>query len=146
MFCWNSIILWETRQTLDLQTYSLLLWLGILISLEDQLPNLWPKPSPASFFAGAVILAFLLSLTPWIINEYPRIPRYLLLPVIVFALGLLSRPVGKLQLFKNPLLISLLLTLSGTVRILFGSFLTKLTALLSWTFLYGIGFQAALSG
>jgi exosortase/archaeosortase family protein len=129
-----------------LQIFNLLLWLGILIALEDQLPNLWPKPCPASFFSGALVLALLLSLSSWIINEQDGYAKYLLLPIIVFALALLSRPVGNWQLFKNPLLISLLLPLSGAIEVLSSPVLNRLTALLTWSFLYGLGFQTILSG
>jgi hypothetical protein len=146
LFCWNSSILWFTDQNLDLQIFNLLLWLGIIISLEDQLPNLWPNPSPVSFFSGSLVLALLLSLSPWFINEQEGYAKYLLLPVIVFALALLSRPVRNLQLFKAPLLISLLLPLSGAIEVLTSPVLNRLTALLTWTFLYGIGFQSSLSG
>ena len=145
LFCWNSSILFFTQQIGHLQVFNLLLWLGILISLEDQLPNLWPKPSPGSFFAGALILACLLSLSPWMFNEQDGYAKYLLLPIIIFALALLSRPVGNWQLFKNPLLISLLLPLSGAIGALSSPFLERLTALLAWSFLYGLGFQTTLS-
>jgi exosortase/archaeosortase family protein len=146
LFFWNSGILWFTNQGLDLQIFNLLLWLGILIALEDQLPNLWPKPSPASFFAGALVLALLLSLSPWMINEQDGYAKYLHLPVIVFALALLSRPIGNWQLFKAPLLISLLLPLSGAIEVLSSAILNRLTAFLTWAFLYGLGFQTTLSG
>ena len=145
LFCWNSSILWFTDQGLDWQIFNLLLWLGILIALEDQLPNLWPQPCPASFFSGALVLALLLSLSPWLINEQDGYVKYLLLPVIVIALALLSRPAGNLQLFKNSLLISLLLPLSGAFEVLSSPVLNRLTAFLAWAFLYGLGFQTILS-
>ena len=146
LFCWNSSILWFTDQGLDLQIFNLLLWLGILIALEDKLSNLWPQPSPTSFFVGALVLALLLSLSPWFINEQDGYAKYLFLPVIVFALALLSRPVGNLKLFKNPLLISLLLPLSGAIEVITSPVLNRLTALFTWTLLYGLGFQSSLSG
>jgi exosortase/archaeosortase family protein len=59
---------------------------------------------------------------------------------------LLSRPVGNWQLFKNPLLISLLLPLSVAIEVLSSPVLNRLTPLLTWTFLYGLGFQTTLSG
>jgi exosortase/archaeosortase family protein len=124
----------------------LLLWLGILIASEDQLSNLWPKPSQASFFAGALILALLLSLSPWMINEQDGYVKYLLLPVIVVSMALLSRPLGDMQLFKNPLLIAMLLPLSGSIEVVTSPVLNRLTALLTWSLLYGLGFQTTLSG
>jgi exosortase/archaeosortase family protein len=133
-------------QPLELQTFNLLLWLGILFSLEDQLSNLWPKPSPASFFAGSLILALLLSLSPWMINEQDGYAKYLLLPVIVASMSLLTRPLGDLQLFKNPLLIAMLLPLSGSIEVVTSPVLNRLTALLTWILLYGLGFQTTLSG
>lgn len=87
-----------------------------------------------------------MSLSPWFINEQDGYAKYLLLPVIVFALALLSRPVRYLQLFKGPLLISLLLPLSGAIEVLTSPVLNRLTALLTWILLYGIGFQRSLSG
>jgi hypothetical protein len=104
------------------------------------------EPQPSQFFSGSLVLALLLSLSPWFINEQDGYAKYLLLPVIVFALALLSRPVRYLQLFKGPLLISLLLPLSGAIEVLTSPVLNRLTALLTWTLLYGIGFQGSLSG
>jgi exosortase/archaeosortase family protein len=146
VFCWNSSILWFTMQPLELQTFNLLLWLGILIALEDQLSNLWPKPSQASFFAGALILALLLSLSPWMINEQYGYVKYLLLPIIVVSMAFLSRPLGDLQLFKNPMLIAILLPLSKSIEVVISPVLNRLTALLTWILLYGLGFQTTLSG
>jgi hypothetical protein len=59
------------------------------------------EPQPSQFFSGSLVLALLLSLSPWFINEQDGYAKYLLLPVIVFALALLSRPVRYLQLFKG---------------------------------------------
>jgi len=87
-----------------------------------------------------------LSLSPWFINEQDGYAKYLHLPVIVFALALLSRPMGNWQLFKNSLLISLLLPLSGAIEVITSPILNRLTALFTWSFLYGLGFQTILSG
>ena len=146
MFCWNASILWLSEQDLGLQIFQLLLWLGIAIFLEDKLANLWPEPSRFSFFAGAILLALLLTLSPALISFQAGYTKYLLLPGSICALALLSRPVQQWQLFAPPLLISLLLPIGGAFAVLSSPIQNRLTALLTWAFLYGIGFQAGLSG
>ena len=102
MFCWNASILWLGLQDLGLQVFQLLLWLGIAISLEDKFANLWPKPSRFSFFAGAILIALLLTLSPALISFQAGYIKYLLLPGSICALALLSRPVKQWQLFVAP--------------------------------------------
>ena len=146
MFCWNASILWLSEQDLGLQIFQLLLWLGIAISLEDKLANLWPEPSRLSFFAGTILIALLLTLSPALIIFQAGYIKYLLLPASICALALLSRPVQQWQLFAAPLLISLLLPIGGAFAVLSSPIQNRLTALLTWVFLYGLGFQAGLSG
>ena len=146
MFCWNASILWLSEQDLGLQIFQLLLWLGIAISLEDQLTNLWPKPSRFSFFAGAILIALLLTLSPALMSFQAGYIKYSLLPVSICALALLSRPFQQWQLFSAPLLISMLLPISGAFAVLSSPIQNRLTALLTWIFLYGLGFQTGLSG
>ena len=116
IFCWNISILWFSGQDLDLQIFQQLLLLGMAISLEDKLANLWPKPSRFSFFAGAILLALLLTLSPVLISVQGGYIKYLLLPGSICALALLGRPFQQLQLFAAPLLISLLLHIAGPLR------------------------------
>ena len=92
------------------------------------------------------MLVLLLSLSPWIINAQEGYVEWSLLFVIVFALALLNRPMGNWQLFKIPLLISLLHPLSGAIKAIISPVLNRLTALFTWTFLYGLGFPSILSG
>jgi exosortase/archaeosortase family protein len=61
-------------------------------------------------------------------------------------MALLTRPLGDLQLFKNPLLIAMLLPLSGSIEVVTSPVLNRLTALLTWILLYGLGFPTTLSG
>ncbi len=146
MFCWNASMLWLSEQDLGLQIFQLLLWLGIAISLEDKLANLWPKPSRFSFFAGAILIALLLTLSPALISFQAGYIKYLLLPGSICALALLSRPLQQWHLFAAPLLISMLLPIGGAFAVLSSPIQNRLTALLTWAFLYGLGFQAGLSG
>lgn len=146
LFCWNSLALWFTQQELDLQAFNLLLWLGVLLALDDHIRQLWPRPSPAGFFAGSLGLAILLALSPWLFREQDGYIKYLLLPIIMFVLALLNRPVTDWALFKAPLLIALLLPLSGAIEVLSSPVQNRLTAFLTWTFLTGAGFQPILNG
>lgn len=146
LFGWNITILWLTDQPLGLQVFHLLLWLGIAISLEDQRAQIWPAPSAASFFAGTAILAALLSLSPLLLSLQDGYIKYLLLPWSVLALALINRPIGDWRLFRAPLLIAVLLPLSGAMTVLSSPIQNRLTALLTWAFLYGLGFQTGLNG
>jgi exosortase/archaeosortase family protein len=123
-----------------------MLWLGVVIALDDHVCQLWPKPSPAGVLAGSLGLTFLLTLSPWLFTEQNGYIKFLLLPIIMFVLASLNRPVAGWKLFKAPLLISLLLPLSGAIQVLSSPLQNRLTAFLAWTFLYGLGFQPTLSG
>jgi exosortase/archaeosortase family protein len=146
IFCWNISILWFSGHDLDVQIFQQLLLLGIVISLEDKFSNLWPSPSRFSFFAGAILLALLLTVSPALISSQAGYIKYLLLPGSICGLALLSRPLQQMQLFAAPLLISLLLPISGAIEVLSSPIQNRLTALLTWAFLYGLGFQTGLSG
>jgi len=146
IFCWNICLLWLSDQGLGLQIFQLLLWLGIAISLEDQMVNLWPKPSRFSLLAGAILLVLLFTLSPVLISWQAGYMKYLPLPASICGLALLSRPLNQWQLFAAPLFISLLLPISGAFAVLSSPIQNRLTALLTWAFLYGLGFQSGLSG
>lgn len=139
LFCWNTILLWLGNVSPDTQVLNLLLWLGCMISLEDRIQELWPKPSRASFIAGAVLVTITLLRGDWTTTGEDRF-FYLFLPLAVTALSLLSRPIGHLRMFLVPILISLLLPLS---RVLFAAhpLFTPTITTLAWINLSILGFS-----
>ena len=87
LFTWNTALLWLAHTPDKYQCINLLLWLGILIDLEDQLPSLWPRPSKASAIVGSIILAAVVVRGSVIKDPYDLF--YLLaLPLLATGLGL----------------------------------------------------------
>ena len=144
LFTWNSALLWLSDQPENIQVLTLLLWLGLVVSLEDQRHLLWPKPHSGSFFAGAAILAAMLVRGFWISNDQDDFV-YLILPLITVGLALLVRPITQWQIFRTPLIIALLLPLSRIFTAVLPPILNPLTAHLTWAGLYSLGFQASLN-
>jgi len=144
LFTWNSVVLWQSGQPENIQVLTLLLWLGLVVSLEDQLHLLWPRPYSVSFFAGAAILTATLIRGFWISNDQDHFV-YLLLPLITVGLVLLVRPITQWQSFRTPLTIALLLPLSRVFTAVLPPILNPLTAHLTWACLYALGFQATLN-
>jgi len=144
LFCWNTSVLWASHQPENIQILNLLLWLGVLISIEDQLVLLWPKPSKFSLLSGILIVIVCLVRGGIISNDQDRF-CFLLLPLLVFSLTLLCRPLNNLRLFRLPLVISLLLPASRLVTAFLPSLLNPLTAKLTWTLLYSLGFEVSIS-
>jgi exosortase/archaeosortase family protein len=142
-------LLWLAHTPDKYQCINLLLWLGILIALEDQLPLLWPRPSKASALVGSIILVVVVVRGSVIQDPYDLF--YLVAsPLLVLALALLNRPLGELRLLCKPLLIGLLLPMSTLLGMLItlslASILAKLSAFFSWLMLYCLGFKATLVG
>ena len=146
---WNTGLLWLSHTPDTYQCINLLLWLGILIALEDQLPSLWPKPSKLSAFLGVLILAITVLRGSVPIHQYDRFLS-LVLPFIALGLCLLNRPMAEWKLFRKPLAIAFLWQAFTPIGILLGwslsSLLPNLSAFLTWLLLYGLGLKATVSG
>jgi exosortase/archaeosortase family protein len=149
LFTWNTSLLWLAHASDKYQCINLLLWLGILIALEDQLPLLWPRPSKNSAALGSIILAAVV--VRGSVITYPYDLFYLIAsPLLVLGLALLNRSISELRLFSKPLLIGLLLPFSTLLGMLIAlscaPILAKLSAFFSWLLLYVLGFRATLVG
>ena len=144
LFCWNTSVLWASHQPENIQILNLLLWLGVLISIEDQLVLLWPKPSKFSLLSGLLIVVACMIRGGIISNDQDRF-CFLLLPLLILTLALLCRPLNDLSLFRLPLVISLLLPASRLVTAFLPSLLNPLTAKLTWILLYSLGFAVSIS-
>lgn len=149
LFLWNTSLLWINQAPLTFQCLNLLLWLGILISLEDQLQSLWPKPSRFSAFLGSWLLALVIVRGSLITNLDDKFLS-LAPPLLILGLGLLNRPIADWGLFNKALLItSLWLFYTPVVLLLswsLGPVAMKLAAQLTWFLLYIFGFSVSLSG
>ena len=146
---WNTGLLWLSNASDSVQCINLLLWLGILISLEDQLPSLWPRPSKVSAALGFLLITLVLIRGSSIIHQYDKLLS-LALPVIAVGLCLLNRPIGDWKLFRKPLAIAFLWQAFTPVGIFLGwslsNILPKLSAFLTWLLLHGLGLKATVSG
>lgn len=146
---WNTSLLWLSHPSDNNQCINLLLWLGMLISLEDRLPLLWPKPSKTSAFAGFLLVTLVLIRGSSIVHHYDKFSP-LALPFIALGLCLLNRPLGDWKLFHQPLAIAFLgpaFTLIGYFLVWsLGSIMPNLSAFFTWLLLYGLGHKATVSG
>jgi len=146
VFFWNTSLLWLSNQAETIQALNLLLWIGVWLAIEDHGPRLLPRPSGISSFAGVLFIALTLVRGVWVSNDQDHF-AYLLLPLLVFSLALLNRPPSQWHIFWKPLIIATLLPLSRLITNgLLAPLLVQLTAKLTWTLLYALGFRAFLHG
>ena len=149
LFAWNTTLLWLAHTPDQYQCINLLLWLGILIDLEDQLPSLWPRPSKASAIVGSIILVAVVVRGSVIKDPYDLF--YLLaLPLLATGLALLCRPVQDLKIFRKSLAIAslfpILFLIGHVISSVFGLKLANMSAFSTWTLLTTIGFKPTLVG
>lgn len=146
---WNTALLWLSHTPDICQCINLLLWLGILIALEDQLPSLWPRPSKFSAFLGGLIVTITVVRGSVPIHQYDKFLS-LALPFIALGLCLLNRPIGEWKLFRKPLAIAFLWPAFTPIGFLLGwslsNILPNLSAFFTWLLLYGLGLKATVSG
>ena len=146
---WNTALLWLSHTPDILQCINLLLWLGILIALDDQLPSLNPRPSKFSAFLGFSILTLAILRGSVPIHQYDKFLS-LTLPIIALGLCLLNRPIGEWKLFRKPLAIAFLWQAFTPVGIFLGwslsNILPNLSAFFTWLLLYSLGLKATVSG
>lgn len=144
IFIWITLLFTWANLSPNVQILNLLIWFGVVIALEDQMPALWPRPSRFSFFFGSVLLTAVLWRGSYITSVHDRF-TLVLLPLSLISLGLLNRPISRFRLFIVPLLISLLFPLGLRVLDL-ADYLQGITAQLSWLILTGLGFESIVSG
>ena len=146
---WNTLSLSLSHSPPKYQCINLFLWLGILISLEDQLSSLYPRPSKVSAFLGLSMLTLAILRGSIPVHQSDKFLSFEL-PLISLGLCLLNRPVCELKFFQKPLLIAFLWQIFTPIRIvlnwLFGSILPKISAFLTWLLMHGLGFKVSLSG
>ena len=146
---WNTALLWLSNTPDINQCINLLLWLGMLIALEDQLPSLWPRPSKFSAFLGGLILTITVVRGSVPIHEYDKFFS-LCLPLMALGLCLLNRPIGEWKLFRKPLAIAFLWPAFTPIGFLLEwssrNILPNLSAFFTWLLLHGLGLKATVSG
>jgi len=146
---WNTALLWLSHTPDIYQCTNLLLWLGILLALEDELPSLWPRPSKFSAFLGGLILIITVVRGSVPIHQYDKFLS-LSLPFMALGLCLLNRPIGEWKLFRKPLAIAYLWQAFTPIGFLLGwslsNILPNLSAFFTWLLLYGLGLKATVSG
>lgn len=144
LFCWSALQLYWADVNANFQVLNLLIWFGCLIALEDQLPQLWPRPSRVSLVLGGVLITATLWRGGWLYNEQDRF-LYVLVPLLLLGLALLNQPIARLRLFAVPGVIALLFPLGVRMSTLY-VYLERPTATLSWLMLTAFGFNPVLSG
>jgi exosortase/archaeosortase family protein len=149
LFSWNTTLLWLAHTPDKYQCINLLLWLGILIALEDQRPLLWPRPSKASALVGSMILVAVV-VRGSVITDPNDLFYLLLLPLLAAGLVLLNRPAQDLKIFRKPLAIAslfpVLFLIGHVISSVFGMKLANISAFSTWILLATIGFKPVLTG
>lgn len=141
----NLLLLPTSQEGQNLLIFTMLLWGGALICIEDQLPTLEPNPGRIGLLLGGVLLVAVVVRSARIVHYDPVI--YPLTVVAGLALALLCVPPSQLGRFRDPLLILLLLPLSKLLQVAIPqALLSTSTAAATAVQLQALGFQAAVEG
>lgn len=144
LFCRTTLQISWASLSPNVQVLNLMIWFGVVISLEDQLPCLWPRPSRLSLLCGGILLVAVLVRGSFITSIHDRF-TLVFLPLQVLALALLNQSGKRLRLFIVPMLISILFPL-GQRLLHLADHLQGITAFLSWLILMALGFNPLIRG
>ena len=144
LFCWSTLQINWANLSPNVQVLNLMLWFGFVISLEDRLPDLWPRPSRISLLCGGMLLVAVLLRGSYINSIHDRF-ALVFLPLQICSLALLNQSGARLRIFTVPVLISLLFPL-GQRLLHLADHLQGVTAILSWLILMAFGFDPLVRG
>jgi cyanoexosortase A len=144
LFCWSTLQINWANLSPNVQVLNLMLWFGVVISLEDRLPDLWPRPSRISLLCGGMLLVAVLLRGSYINSIHDRF-ALVFLPLQICSLALLNQSGARLRIFTVPVLISLLFPL-GQRLLHLADHLQGVTAILSWLILMAFGFDPLVRG
>ena len=141
----NLWVIHATQDATALLVFSLLCWWGALTCMEDRLNSMRPNPSWASLAVGGLILVWSLLRSAQILDRDSMI--YVIAVLQVVALAFLCKPIRRVAIFWQQILILALVPLSLVSQRFFPeAFLSLLTAKMATAWLTIFGFDATNAG
>ena len=134
---WNAIKLFLIKTDPIVQILNLLISAGIYFSIEDLKLEIKNKRR-FGFFLGLIILSFTI-IRSFILNSVEDKYYYFNLPLGIFALIVILKPLNQFFHLRNIILISLLLPIRRLFYSILINFLVPLTKYLTWFVLFMIG-------
>jgi cyanoexosortase A len=135
----------QTTQTTTAFVFSLLCWWGALTCMEDRLDSLRPNPSWPSLMAGSTILLWSLVRSAQILDRDSMI--YMIAVLQMIGLAFLCKPIRKVAVFWQQILILCLVPLSLVGQRFFPEgFFSIVTARMATAWLTIFGFEATNVG
>ena len=134
---WNAIKLFLINSDPIIQVLNLLISSGIYFYIEDLKLEI-KKKKKLSFFLGLIFLSLTI-IRSFLLNSVEDKYYYLNLPLGIFALIAILKPVNKLVDLRNIFLLSLLLPLRRLFFFISINFMMPLTKYLTWFVLFMLG-------
>lgn len=135
----QNIAVFHTSQTPTITVFSVLIWGGALICIEDQLENIQPKPPFLGLLIGSSLLVWVIVRTASILHWDGFL--FFLAPLAGIALTLVCKPFNKYIDFRDSLLCLMLLpAFALLMRVLPEEPISLLTAKISGFWLSILGF------
>ena len=141
----QNIVVFYTSQNESITVFSILIWGGALICMEDLIEKLYPKPNPIVAILASIILLFVLFRTSLILHSDGVL--FILAPLAAFALVLLIEKPQSILKFKDSLLCMLLFPANALLnRVIPEGPMSLLTAKLSAFWLSILGLDPMVNG
>lgn len=141
----QSVAAFTNTQNVHIGVFSLMVWGGAVICMEDQIESLDPRPSRAGLTLGSIVLLWVLARTARILAHDGFL--YLLPPLGGLALALLLLPLRRLgQLRETLLCLWMLPAFIAISRLIPEQPLSLLTARMSGFWLNSLGLETLVEG
>ena len=129
-FIWNTFVFYHTNQSFNLQSYSLLLWLGIFLSIEDDLALLNPTSNKFLRIGSFTFILISLVRSIYILSSNDFFV-YFFLPILIFFISLMNKGLKNLYKLKNIIIISSFLPIYKLFDFLMAPFLKLVVSKIS---------------
>ena len=141
----QNIVAFYTSQNESMTIFSVLIWGGALICMEDLIEHLHPKPNTIAAILASVVLLFVLLRTSLVLHADGIL--FVLAPLAAFALVLLIEKPKSLFRFRDSLLCMLLFPANALLNRLIPEVpMSLLTAKLSAFWLSILGLDPMVNG
>lgn len=141
----QNIVVFYTSQNESMTVFSMLIWGGALICMEDLIENLHPRPIPLVAFLSSILLIFVLFRTSLILHADGIL--FILAPIAALALILLIERPRFIGRFRDSLLCMLLFPANALlIRLIPEVPMSLLTAKLSAFWLSILGLDPMVNG
>jgi cyanoexosortase A len=141
----QNMVVFYTSQNESMTVFSVLIWGGALICMEDLIENLHPRPNPMVAILASIFLLFVLFRTSMVLHADGTI--FLLPPMAALALVLMIEKPGSIGKFKDSLLCMLLFPANALlIRLIPEVPMSLLTAKLAAFWLSILGLDPVVNG